>query len=213
MKWIYGSRGILVSMDDIKNWLQTGSINLFGLPFAGKDTQGKVLAESFKGVLISGGDILRHDHGNKKVQEIMATGGIIPSELFEEIVIPFLSRPELEGHPLILSEVGRVHGEAEITLKATEQTGHQTKAVIFLTMSEDEVWKRFIVSQETHDRGTRADDNRAVLQNRLDRFREKVLPVINYYRDLQLLIEIDGSQSKEQVTSDIIESLKDFATH
>jgi adenylate kinase len=198
-------------MDDIKKWLQTGSINLFGLPFAGKDTQGKVLAETLNGVLISGGDILRHDHGNKKVQEIMATGGIIPSELFEEIVIPFLSRPELEGHPLILSEVGRVHGEAEITLKATEQTGHQTKAVLFLTMSEDEVWKRFTISQETHDRGTRADDNRAVLQNRLDRFREKVLPVINYYRDLQLLIEIDGSQSKEQVTSDIVTSLKDLA--
>lgn len=194
-------------MDEIRNWLGTGSINLFGLPFAGKDTQGTLLAQQVNGILISGGDILRHDHGNKKVQEIMAAGGIIPSDLFEEIVIPYLSREELTGHPLILSEVGRVHGEAEVTLRATEKTGHPTKSVIFLTMDEAEVWRRFDISQETGDRGNRADDNRAVLQNRLDRFREKVLPVISFYHDLGLLIEIDGSLPKESVTSEIMRAL------
>lgn len=191
----------------ITNWLQTGSINIFGLPFAGKDTQGKLLAEQLGGILISGGDILRHDHGNAKVQEIMAAGGIIPSELFEEIVIPYLAREELSGHPLILSEVGRVYGEAEVTLRATEKTGHPTKAVLFLTMEEGEVWRRFDISQQTGDRGVRADDNRAVLQNRLDRFREKVLPVISFYRDLGLLIEIDGSLPREEVTKQIISGL------
>lgn len=191
----------------ISSWLETGSLNLFGLPFAGKDTQGKLLANAFDGVLISGGDILRHDHGNQRIQEIMAAGGIIPSELFEEIVIPYLSRPELSGHPLILSEVGRVHGEAEVTLNATQQTGHETKAVIFLNMDETEVWSRFEASQQTHDRGERADDNRAVLQNRLDRFREKVLPVIDFYREKGLLIEVDGSRKPHEVSGQILREL------
>lgn len=66
-------------MDDkkliIKNWLGNGSINIFGMPFSGKDTQGAILAEHFGGVMISSGDILRHDHGNQQIQQIMAEGG------------------------------------------------------------------------------------------------------------------------------------------
>ncbi len=195
----------------IAQWLSTGSLNLFGRPFAGKDTQGSVLAEHFNGVLLSSGDILRHDHGNKRVQEIMAAGGIIPSDLFAEIVVPYLSREELQGKTLILSEVGRVHGEAEVILAATEKAGHPTKAVITLELSDEEVWRRFEASQQDHDRGERADDKREVLQTRVDAYREKVVPVINYYRDLGLLIEIDGSQPKEKVTQDILDGLLRFA--
>ena len=191
----------------IKNWLGSGSINLFGLPFAGKDTQGKMLSDALGGVLISGGDILRHDHGNQKVQDIMAAGGIVPSELFEEIVVPFFSRSDLLGKPLILSEVGRLHGEDEIVLRATEKTGHPTKAVIFLKLSDDEVWSRFDASQISHDRGTRADDNREVLQNRLDKFHSKVQPVLDFYRNLGLLIEVNGSAPKEDVTRQIFNLL------
>lgn len=198
-------------INHIAQWLGNGSLNIFGRPFAGKDTQGNILAEFFDGVLLSSGDILRHDHGNKRVQEIMAVGGIIPSELFAEIVVPYLSRPELEGKPLILSEVGRVHGEAEVILQATQQTGHPTKAVITLQLSDEEVWRRFDASQLENDRGERADDKREVLQTRLDAYREKVLPVIEYYRTLGLLIEVDGSQPKDAVTKDIIDGLSRFA--
>ncbi|HMT19162.1 MAG TPA: nucleoside monophosphate kinase [Candidatus Saccharibacteria bacterium] len=193
----------------IEEWLGTGSINIFGLPFAGKDTQGSMLAEAFNGVLISSGDILRHDHGNQKVHDLMAAGAIIPSELFLEIVIPYLSRSELQGRPLILSEVGRVQGEAEATLEATKQSGHETKVVFFLNMPEQEVWRRFDASQQSHDRGPREDDNRNVLQNRLNRFREKVLPVIEFYRNSGLLVEIDGSLEKSLVTGQILRGLYD----
>ncbi len=72
----------------ISDWLKTGSINIFGLPFAGKDTQGKILAEMFNGVVISGGDILRSNKDNQELQQIMASGQIIPSDLWEQIVVP-----------------------------------------------------------------------------------------------------------------------------
>ncbi|HMT56062.1 MAG TPA: hypothetical protein PKD20_04265, partial [Candidatus Saccharibacteria bacterium] len=51
------------------------------------------------------------------------------------------------------------------------------------------------------------DDNRNVLQNRLNRFREKVLPVIEFYRNSGLLIEIDGSLEKSFVTGQILRGL------
>ncbi len=201
------TKNMIIQTDTIATWLGTGSINIFGLPFAGKDTQGKILADTFNGILISGGDILRHDHGNEKVQQIMATGGIIPSDLFEEIVVPFLSRPELHGKPLILSEVGRIQGEEQVIMRATQHTGHPTKLVILLTLTEDEVWRRFEASQASHDRGERADDNKNVLQTRLDKFRDKVLPVLEFYRAQNLLVEIDGSLPPEQVTQEIFNCL------
>jgi adenylate kinase len=191
----------------IANWLGSGSINIFGMPFAGKDTQGKILAEELDGILLSSGDILRHDHGIQEVHDIMAAGGIIPSELFNRIVVPFLAREELAGKPLILSEVGRVDGEAQVILEATRNTRHETKAVVLLRLSDDEVWRRFRESQSTHDRGVRADDNENVLQRRLDSYKQKVLPVIEYYRSLNLLIEIDGSQDRENVTRTIFDEL------
>lgn len=198
--------------ETIAQWLGTGSINIFGLPFAGKDTQGKILAEALGGILISGGDILRHDHGNKKVQEIMAAGGIIPSDLFEEIVLPFLSRPELHNKPLILSEVGRMQGEEHVIMRATTKTGHPIKALVLLQLTEAEVWRRFEQSLTIHDRGNRADDNKSVLQTRLDKFRTKVIPVIEFYRSEGLLIEIDGSLPREEVTKEIVKELYNRTT-
>ncbi len=191
----------------IRAWLGSGSLNIFGLPFAGKDTQGGRLAEFIDGVMLSSGDILRHDHGNTEIQRIMAEGGIVTSELFEQVVVPYLSRPELAERPLVLSEVGRMEGEQQVVMRATEATNHPTKAVILLNMPDEEIWKRFEQSQQSHDRGDRADDNRDVLQKRLDSYKEKVVPVINWYRDRNLLIEIDGTQSPDAVFSSIISAL------
>ena len=190
----------------LKDWLGAGSINLFGRPFAGKDTQGAFLADLFGGVMISGGDILRRTT-DEEVQRIMAEGGIIPSEAWERIVPPFFASPELAGKPLILSEVGRLKGEEQIIMRVMAETGHPQKAVIVLTLSEEEVWRRFEQSQIDKDRGERADDNTAVLQTRLDKYREKVLPVIDYYREISLLIEVDGTLTREQVTQEILRAL------
>lgn len=196
----------------INTWLGAGSINLFGRPFAGKDTQGKVLAELFDGIMLSSGDILRHDHGNAEVQRIMAAGGIIPSDLFETIMLPYFSRGELVNKPLILSEVGRVPGEDSAVMRAAAQSGHPLKAVIHLQLAEDEVWRRFEAAMQAHDRGDRADDNKAVLQTRLDAYNQKVIPVIENYRQHGLLIEVDGSQSKESVTTLVINGLVDISS-
>jgi adenylate kinase len=190
----------------IKQWLETGSINVFGLPFAGKDTQGKIFAELFDGILISGGDILRKSD-NQELQTIMAEGKIIPSDLWEQVVVPYFKREELKNKPLILSEVGRLMGEQLVIEKATEESGHTQKAVILLELDDSEIWNRFDASRLANDRGDRADDNKAVLQTRLDSYHQKVMPVLNYYDNKGLLIRIDGSKSKEEVTNQIIDRL------
>lgn len=192
----------------ITDWLGTGSINIFGRPFAGKDTQGRILAELFGGVLIGGGDILRSHDDPKKIEDILASGGIVPSDFYLQMVLPYLSQASLRDKPLILSAVGRSHGEEDIIMKATHDSGHELKAAIVLVLSEEEVWKRFDESQTHHDRGNRTDDHREVLANRLKKFQEKTTPVIEYYRQKGLLIEVDGMLSLEEVTEEILSGLR-----
>lgn len=192
---------------NITKWLGAGSINLFGRPFAGKDTQGQILAETVGGALVGGGDILRSHHDPAAIEQIMAAGGIIPSEYYLNMILPYLSRPEFSGKPLILSAVGRAHGEENAVLQAAEASGHPLMAVIVLNLPETEVWRRFEQAQQSHDRGSRSDDSREVLQNRLQKFNDKTLPVIDFYREKGLLIEVDGTGTKEAVSQGIFDSL------
>jgi len=191
----------------ISDWLGAGSINIFGRPFSGKDTQGRILADLFDGALIGGGDILRSHHDPAKIEQIMASGGIIPSDFYLGMLVPYLSQPGFKNKPLVLSAVGRSHGEEETIMKAAADSGHPIKAVIVLQLSEDEAWRRFEESKAVHDRGNRSDDHRSVLKTRLQKFQDKTTPVIEFYRDKGLLIEIDGTKSRQQVTDEIIEKL------
>lgn len=192
----------------IKNWLADGSINLFGHPFAGKDTQANRLAETFDGVMLSSGDLLRKAKDNQVIQDSMASGANIPSNLFFDAVLPHLKSGELKGKPLILSAVGRKNlEEAKGTLETLEKASHPQKAVVMLSLSDEEVWKRFRKSQEDGDRKGRADDNDEVIQNRLIKFKTEVQPVIDFYRHNGMLIEVDGIKTRDVVFNEIIDAL------
>lgn len=191
----------------ILEWLGVGSVNLFGRPFSGKDTQGEILAEALGAPLIGGGDILRNHHDPARIEKIMASGGLIPSDYFFDMILPYLSRSEFKDKPLVLDALGRSSGEEETILKATEHSGHPLKAVLLLDVSEEEVWRRFEAAKSAHDRDGRADDQAQVLRTRLKKFQEKTLPVIEFYRQKGLLIEVNGAQSREAVEDEIVAKL------
>lgn len=194
----------------IKKWIGTGTIDIFGLPFAGKDTQGRFLAHLLDGPLIGSGDILRNSQ-NEHVKNIIGGGRLAPSEQFLEIVLPYLSQPKFADKPLILSSVGRWFGEHEGVMEAAQQAGHPFKAVIFLKLTEDQVLERWQAAHRTGDRGKRLDDAHGVLDVRLEEFRAKTVPVIDYYRQQGLLIEVDGSKPPEQVSDEVADKLYDQA--
>lgn len=192
----------------IKSWLGTGSINIFGDPFAGKDTQAEILADLFGAPpAISGGAIMRALPPDSQEQKEMATGGTVTSDLYLRIITPYLAREEFVGKPLMLSTVGRKEGEERPVVTATNTSNHPMKAVILLTLSEAEVWRRFEAAQKDGDRGNRADDSRETLQVRLEVFKRETMPVIDFYREQGLLIEVDGQKSVEEVTNELIDAL------
>jgi adenylate kinase len=194
-------------LSTIKAWLGNGSINIFGLPFAGKDTHGATLSQLFDAPLLGGGDILRNSTIPPELKKDIAAGILFPTEEYLRIVTPYLSKPEFENHPLILSSVGRWIGEEEGVLQATEASGHPTKAVIYLHLGEDVLHKRWEKSQAKGDRGERADDAQHVLATRIDEFNKKTLPVIEIYRQKGLLIEVNSDSEKHEVMESILARL------
>jgi adenylate kinase len=199
-------------INTIQNWLGTGSINIFGRPFAGKDTQGEILADYFGGELMAGGEMLRSYHDQAKIKELMSTGDLFPTDFYLSIVLPYLSRDEIKNKPLILSSIGRMKGEESTIIQATNESGHPMKAVVVLVLSEEEVMNRFEATRNLGDRGIREDDNHDALENRLVKYREQTMPVIEVYREKGLLIEVDGTLPRDQVTEEIIDSLYNLAS-
>lgn len=198
-------------IETIKKWLGSGSIDIFGRPFAGKDYQGRQLVSLFGGNLIGGGEILRNSVVPQDINAELRQGKLAPTDYYIKTVLPYLSQEKLAGLPLFLSSVGRWHGEENDVLKATEQSGHPIKAVLYLDMPSDESYKRWQVRDQNNDRTGRHDDTIEVLKTRFVEFQEKTIPVINFYRDAGKLIEIDGNQSREKVTTDILEALYELA--
>ena len=191
----------------IKNWLGTGSINIFGLPMSGKDTQGIELAKDLGGKFLSSGIIIRAKEAETK-ESYSESGALIPTNIFYDWVLPYFDRADLSSFPLILSSIGRWKGEEKTVIATAENSGHPIKAAILLNISESDVERRFDAARTLGDRGDRKDDQDLdVFHTRLQEFREKTMPVLEYYRALGLLISINGDQSRDAVHSEIINKL------
>lgn len=194
----------------IKNWLGTGSLNIFGLPMSGKDTVGMRLAEDLQAKFLSSGIIIRAYEAEQD-EDMTGSGKLIPTNTFYDIILPYFSRKELQNDSLILSSVGRWSGEEDKIMEAARAGGHEIKAVIMLDLTEEEVKKRFRIAKELNDRGGRADDaNMGVFETRLAEFHEKTMPVLNHYDELKMLIKVPANQSRDEVYDTVIDKLIEF---
>lgn len=190
----------------IRHWLGQGSINIFGMPFAGKDTQGNLLASLLEAELLGGGAILRGSVIPAPTRKIMEAGGLIPTAEYLRIVLPYLSQPDFDGKPLLLSSVGRWAGEEQGVLQATAAAHHPLKAVVLLTVDEQTARQRHAMADHEH-RGRRADDADHIFDTRLSEFYDKTRPVIDAYHRLGLLIEVDGTAPAVEVTDAVLRHL------
>ncbi len=197
----------------IKEWLGTGSINIFGLPFSGKDTVGLRLAEMLGAKFLSSGLILRAaEKEDKTLAKELAAGNLAPTDTFKRIILPYFSRPELADYPLILSSVGRWSGEELDIMGAAIAGDHEIKAVILLNISENEAKKRWEAAQILGDRGERSDDKeKNILDNRINEFMQKTMPVIETYRRQHLLVPIRATGSRDEVFANVIDELAKIA--
>ena len=201
----------------IKDWLGTGSIDIFGLPMSGKDTVGIKLAEMLGARFLSSGMIIRAME--KETDKHYTDGGsLAPTDIFYEWVLPYFGREDLANTALILSSVGRWEGEEDKVMEAARDAGHPIKAAVLLNVSEADIEERWNTVRETGLRESqmpvskRVDDQEHdVFKKRIDEFNKKTMPVLRHYQDLGMLVPVRADMTREEVLDATIDALYDFA--
>ncbi|MBA3758824.1 nucleoside monophosphate kinase [Candidatus Saccharibacteria bacterium] len=199
------------AVEHIKDWLGCGSINIFGLPFAGKDTHGRELAELLGAQLIGGGEIIRSKITPQHMKDHIAEGKLTPTDEYLALMLPYFEQERLKDLPLVLSSVGRWFGEQTHVMNAAQASGHPLKAVLFLDITVTELYKRWEASLKIQDRGKRHDDAEHILETRIEEFQTKTLPVIDYYRNEGLLIPISSEGTQAETLTTILNELGTYS--
>lgn len=171
---------------------------LIGIQGSGKSTQGNILSEKLNIPYLSSGHIFREMAKEKTplgryIKETMNAGFLIPDDKTLEIVVEYLGHPEYEtGY--ILDGFPRTVPQAEAFPNGVDK-------VIYLKVSDKEALWRLAGRDEE---GIREDNTLKALMKRIAEFHNKTEPVIEYYRGKGKLLEIDGEQDIDAITSEIL---------
>lgn len=204
-----------------------------GPPGAGKGTQAKIISERLNLKHISTGDLLRENLQNKtalglKAKEYMDKGELVPDNLVIEIVKEVIKTNKnfiMDGFP-------RTINQAIAFDEMLKNLSLSIDKVFYFSIGEEEVIKRIsgrrvcpkcgavyhvIYKKPKNDEMCdfdgekliqRDDDKEEVVRNRFKVYVTQTEPVLNYYKEKSLLIEIDASLAPEKVTNIIIEALR-----
>ncbi|MEM2475191.1 MAG: adenylate kinase [Thermofilaceae archaeon] len=202
-----------------------------GPPGVGKGTYAAAISERFGIPHVSTGDMIREEikkgtELGRKLREYVERGELVPDELVTEIVRARLSQEDCK-HGFILDGYPR-------TLKQAEDLDKMTKIDLVLNfIAPDEVIVDRISGRRicrkcgaiyhvkympskvpgVCDRCggelyQREDDKPEVVLRRLEVYRQQFAPIINYYRERNLIIDIDASDQAEIVIPRVIEALR-----
>jgi len=210
-------------------------IVLLGPPGVGKGTQAKILSEKLGLAHISSGDLFRENLKNqtelgKLAQTYMTKGELVPDDVTVAMIRDRLSRPDCESGAL-LDGFPRTPAQAEALETMLQEFNGHVDAVPFITAPADILIERLsgrwtcrenghIFNEKTNppkndkvcdfdgsELYQRDDDKAETVQNRIKVYFEQTSPLIDYYRDHGKLIEIDGTQTIDQVTEDLLAAL------
>lgn len=175
-------------------------IIIMGPPGGGKSTQGELLAER-KGVpFISTGRLLRDEvekgtEIGKIVGPIIDKGNMAPDALVVEVLRGRLAQPDTQAG-FVLDGFPRKTPQIEMfeELRADLDLG-DVKALA-IRVDDAEVTKRLLA------RG-RKDDVPEVIAHRLDVYRDQTVPVMEHFRGLGALYEIDGNGTIDETAQNV----------
>jgi adenylate kinase len=182
------------------------NIILFGPPGAGKGTQAEKIIKHFEIPHLSTGNIFRSNIKNqtelgKKVKSILDAGELVPDETVVALVADELDKEKYE-EGVILDGFPRTVRQAEALDEYLSNKGEQIDAFITLKVPEKELVTRILNRGEG-----RSDDTPEKIKNRLEVYRKETAPVINHYKDQDVVHEIDGVGDIEEIFERIKEAV------
>ncbi len=211
-------------------------IVMLGPPGAGKGTQAKQLAQKMNLVHVSTGDLFRDNLKNETelgvlAQQYMNKGELVPDDVTVRMVEERLSRPDCE-EGAVLDGFPRTPAQAEALDDLLAEMGSAVKVVPYIKVPDDVLvvrlsgrWMspsgrvyhekynppqvKWIDDIDGSQLYQREDDKPETVRHRIEVYNEQTSPLIAYYRDKGLLVEIDGTQSIELVTEDLTKAVEE----
>ena len=209
---------------------------MLGAPGAGKGTQADILVKEMSLPHVASGNLLREEVEKKTelgllAKSYMERGELGPEELIIRMILQRIERPDcasgclFDGFPRTLSQ-------AEALDKGLGDKGKSIDSAVYIKVSPEELLKRLsgrwlcrncqtpyhMVTAPPRVAGKcdkcggelyqRDDDKEETIKERLKVFFAQTVPIIDYYRRQNKLIEVDGNQGIPEVAEEIRTSLR-----
>jgi adenylate kinase len=177
---------------------------ILGPPGAGKGTQARNIVAEYGISHVSTGDMLRAEvaAGSETgllAKQYMDRGDLVPDEVVLKMVEARLSAPDC-NNGFILDGFPRTLAQADGLERILEKHNVKTIRVINLAVPDEVLVARMLARK-------RADDTEDTIQNRIKVYYKKTTPLIDYYKQKGVLIDVNGDQSIEDVFKSIREEL------
>lgn len=179
-------------------------IILLGVQGSGKSTQGNLLSNSLDVPYLATGQIFRElakedTQLGREIKELMTKGYLIPDDKTLEIVTEYLARPEyqkgfiLDGYPRNLAQA--------------ESFPTDIDKVVYINVSDEEARRRIEGRNERKDQ-VRPDDTPEAITRRIGIFHKFTKPLLDYYKNKGVLLEVNGEQEVPEIHKEIMRKLK-----
>ena len=211
------------------------NLMLFGAPGAGKGTQAKFLIEKYNIPQISTGDILRAAIADKtamgmEAKQYMDAGQLVPDSTIIGIIKDRLAESDCKDG-FILDGFPRTLAQAEALNELMANMGISLDKVISLNVPDELIVGRITGRRVCPDCGgsfhvefnpskeegkcdfcgggliIRKDDNAQTVKSRLSAYHDQTAPLIAFYTDMGVMIELDGTKDVSEVTADMFNSI------
>jgi adenylate kinase len=210
-------------------------IVLLGLPGAGKGTQAEILSQTTKLPHISSGDLFRENIKNQTdlgvlAKTFMDKGELVPDDVTIKMIKDRLMRSDCEAG-VILDGFPRTPTQAAALESMLSELKSQVDLVPYFSVSEEVLVKRIsgrwncphghvyntmfnppkevgVCDVDGAELYQRDDDKEETVRNRIQVYVNQTMPLVEYYRNAGKLLEIDGMQPMERVTSILVAGLK-----
>lgn len=206
-------------------------IVLLGAPGSGKGTQAKRLCQELDLTLISTGDLLREAVRNNTPLGVQAKGYMDAGKLVPDELVIGLIEEKLKGLKggFLLDGFPRNLEQAKMLDKITP-----VDMAIDLQVDEDIIVNRIVKRRSCKKCGEvyhleakppkndelcdlcggdlyqRSDDTEQVVRERLKVYKERTLPLANFYADRGILVKVNGQGDIDDVYNRILSAVRNF---
>lgn len=184
------------------------NIILIGPPGCGKGTQSKLLSQRLGFEHISTGDLIREEQKKgsaigKLAKNLSDNGNFLPDEIVTTLVKQkIIDSKNTDG--FIFDGFPRTVDQAKSLDEFLFNRRTPLHSIINITASDLVIRERIVKRSEIENR---PDDKVELILVRLQNYRSKTAPVLDYFKTRKSIVEIDGEKNSEEVFSEIEKSL------